>query len=174
MKPVYLLSTAACALVAVTLLPGCKSSNTVMARVSKITAPEGGKPYVVATEKTAFYRYSPKQASGPDKELPKDTVVNFIRNSFGFSKIQIAGTGEQGFVASDDIMRASPTLLASLAATPPPQLAAAVTSPESAPMETENFDLRSTDASFVPPPETLPPPDLPPDLPAPAAETPAE
>ena len=162
MKPVYLFAAGACALVALNLLPACKSSSGVIARVSKqITTPEDGKPYVVATEKTAFYRYSPKQGNGPDAELPKDTVVKFIRNSFGFSKIQVAATGEQGFVASEDIMRASPALLASLSATPAPEIAAVDTTitPEPA---VENLDVRDTDASFVPPPEELPPPDLPP------------
>ena len=169
MKRLPLLSVAACAVLAASLLAGCKSSG-VIARVTKqITTPEDGKAYVVATEKTAFYRYSPKQGNGPDAELPKDTVVKFIRNSFGYSKVQVAATGQQGFVASEDIMRASPTLLASLTATPPPALTTAVTSAEPITTE-ENFDLRSTDASFVPPLETLPAPDLPPDLPPPAVE----
>lgn len=162
MKPVYLLTTAACAIAAASLFQACQSGAT-FARVTKqITTPEGGKPYVVATEKTAFYRYSPKQGNGPDSELTKDTVVNLIRSSFGYSKVKVAATGEQGFVSSEDIMRASPALLASLSATPAPQIAGVTTSPISTESTEEHLDVRDTDASLVPPPETLPPPDLPP------------
>ena len=163
MKPVYVLLASAGALVAATLMPGCNSTGAIARVKNRITTPEGGKPYVVATEKTSFYRYGPQQGNGPDSELPKDTVVNLIRNSFGYSKVQVAATGQEGFVASEDIMRASPTLLASLTATPPPVLTTATTSQGS---EVEHLNVRETDASFVPPPEALPPPDLPP----PAAE----
>ncbi len=154
---IFVSLTVACGTAA--LISGCQNSQT-LARVTKqLTTPEGGKPYVVATEKTAFYRYGPQQGNGPDMELPKDTVVNLIRSSFGYSKVRLASTGEQGFVAMEDIMRASPTLLASLTK-PPEHLPSTTPSSDSS---AENFDLRSTDASFVPPPEDLPPPDLPPE-----------
>lgn len=142
---------------AASLLPACKSSGVIARVTNRITAPGDGKAYVVATEKTAFYRYGPQQGNGPDGELPKDTVVHLIRSSFGFSKVQVPSTGQQGFVASEDIMRATPVLLASLS-TPPPVTALAATQP---PPASENFDVRSTDSSEVPPPEDLPPPDLP-------------
>jgi len=146
-----------------TLLPACKSAAVIARVTNRITAPEGGKAYVVATEKTAFYRYGPKQGSGPDGELPKDTVVNLIRNSFGFSKIQVPSTGQQGFVSSEDIVPATPTLLASLS-TPPPvaNITTAATSATAPAPVTEDFDLRATDPNVLPPPEDLPPPDLPP------------
>jgi hypothetical protein len=147
------------AVAAASLLSSCKSSGVIARVTDKITTPEGGKAYVVATEKTAFYRYGPQQGSGPDGELPKDTVVKLIRNSFGFSKVQVPSTGQQGFVASEDIMPATPTLLAALS-TPPP-VTSAVAATQAAPAS-ENFDVRSTDSSYVPPPEELPPPDLPP------------
>lgn len=157
--PLLLLMAALCMTTA-----GCESTGGTIARVkNKITTPEGGKAYVVATEKTSFYRYGPQQGNGPDAELPKDTLVNLIRNSFGYSKVQVSASGEQGFVASEDIMRASPTLLASLTK---PALVVEPTSAGSAgsssASEVENFDVRSTDSDFVPPPEDLPPPDLPP------------
>ena len=146
---------------------GCQS-GAVLARVKdRLTTPEGGEVYVVATEKTSFYRYGPQQGNGPDSELPKDTLVKLIRNSFGYSKVQVASSGQQGFVASEDIMRASPNLIASL--TKPPEVVtetSAATSTTSPVSTVENIDVRSTDSSFVPPPEALPPPDLPP----PAAE----
>lgn len=147
------------------LISGCESTGA-LARVTKqITTPEGGPPYVVATEKTAFYRYSPQQGNGADMELPKETLVNLIRSSFGYSKVQLTSTGERGYVSSEDIMRASPTLLASLTKAREPM--SNDTSPipdDTSPAESvEHFDIRSTDPSFVPPPEDLPPPDLPPE-----------
>ncbi|MBA3882081.1 MAG: hypothetical protein H0X73_05020 [Chthoniobacterales bacterium] len=158
MKRTPFLASLTAVAVAGTLISGCESTEA-LARVTKqVTTPDGGKPYVVATEKTAFFRYGPQQGSGPDQELTKDTVVNLIRSSFGFSKVQVASTGEQGFVATEDIMRAPPSVLAAL--TKPPAPLASVTSPRS---RRESFDVRSTDPSFVPPPEDLPPPDLPPE-----------
>lgn len=143
-------------LVAASLLVACETGSVVNRVAGRITTPDGGKAYVVATEKTAFYRYGPQQGNGPDNELPKDTVVNLIRNSFGYSKVQIASSGEQGFVASEDIMPAPAKLLAALN-TPKPDPVAATAGSSSE----EHLDVRSTDPSFVPPPETLPPPDLP-------------
>lgn len=161
MKRISILASAALLIVGAST-PGCQS-GAVLARVkNKLTTPEGGETYVVATEKTSFYKYGPQQGNGPDTELPKDTLVKLIRNSFGYSKVQVPSTGQQGFVASEDIMRASPSLIASLSK-PPPQLVTASTATTSSPASTvENIDVRSTDSSFVPPPEALPPPDLPP------------
>ena len=118
--------------------------------------------YAVGVEKTPFYRYGPQQGSGPDEELPRDTLVKLIRHSFGYSKVAIAASGQQGFVASEDLTVASAALIAAASATPAPQIAAATTTPVS-----ENFDLQSADSSFVPPPEGLPAPDLPPASPEP-------
>lgn len=166
MKRTHLIALAAFATAAAALLPGCKSSGAMFARVTeRMTKTDGGKVYVVATEKTSFYSHGPKQGNGPDGELPKDTLVSLIRNSFGYSKVQVASTGKQGFVASEDIMPATPTLLASLSAPKPEPIIASATTTSSSSIP-ENFDVRSTDSSAVPPPETLPPPDLPP----PAAE----
>ena len=139
-------------------LPGCSTSRAV---ISKVTSAEGGKMYAVGVEKTAFYRYGPQQGNGPDAELPRDTLVKLIRNSFGYSKVAVAATGQQGYVASEDITVASAAMIAAATATPPPQVVAASSSGPSS----ENFDLQSSDPSFVPPPEGLPAPDLPPALP---------
>ena len=133
------------------LLPGCKSG--VVSRLTKVNT---DKYYAVKAEKTAFYKFGPHQGNGPDKELPKDTLVNLVRPSFGYSKVRIVPTGEQGYVVSEDLVTASPMLVATLTATPPPVAANTVAAPE-------NFDLQSTDSTFVPPPdEALPAPDLPP------------
>jgi hypothetical protein len=158
MKRWQFLAKFAMVLAVATLLCSCSSTAVVSRVADRITTPNGGKVYVVATEKTSFYRYGPQQGNGPDSELPKDTLVNLIRNSFGYSKVQLAANGQQGFVASEDIMPASATLLASLSK-PQPTLTGSATSPAS---NREDFNVRSTGSSFVPPPEALPDPDLPP------------
>jgi len=130
---------------------GCASnSSTADAQTS------GGKVFAVTAEKTSFYRYGPQQGNGPDQELPRDTLVTLIRPSFGYSKVQLLqGNTAEGYVASEDIKPASATLLAAL--NPP-----AETETTTSGAGTENFDVRSTDPNYVPPPEALPDPDLPP------------
>lgn len=166
MKPLTMFALVALIGAAVAPLPGCSASR---AMISKVTSAEGGKMYAVGVEKTPFYRYGPQQGNGPDAELPRDTLVKLIRNSFGYSKVTVAETGQQGYVASEDITVASAAMIAAATATPPPRYAAA-----SEPA-TENFDLHSSDPSVVPPPEGLPAPDLPPALPdaSPAEAEPA-
>jgi hypothetical protein len=116
---------------------------------------------VVSVESAAFFRHGPQAGRDPDQKLSRQTVVKLIRPSFGFSKVEIAATGEQGYVATDEIRPASSNLIASVAppkvdplATPPTQPAA------------EQFNLDSSDPRLVPPPEDLPPSELP----APAPE----
>ena len=143
-------------LIGLSSLAGCGVSRSVLKSVSSVTSAEGGKFYAVGVEKAPFYRYGPQQGNGPDDQLPRDTVVRLIRNSFGYSKVVIQATGQQGYVASEDLTVASASLVAAATATPPPQVASTTTS--TAP---ENFDLQSVDPTFVPPPEGLPAPDLP-------------
>lgn len=157
MKLLTSIGVAALLAIGVSSLAGCSASRNMITRV---TSAEGGKMYAVGVEKAPFYRYGPQQGNGPDQELPRDTLVRLVRNSFGYSKVVIADSGEQGFVASENLTVASAALIAAATATPPPQIAA--TSPASS---GENFDVESTDPSFVPPPEGLPAPDLPPALP---------
>lgn len=92
------------------LFAGCSSSG-------RSRAATGTKFYAVTADSTPFYRYGPQQASGPDKTLPKDSLITLIRTSFGYSKVKLI-TGEQGFVASEHIQVASPALIAA-ANTPP-------------------------------------------------------
>lgn len=125
--------------------------------ISKVTSADGGKLYAVGVEKTAFYRFGPQQGNGPDEQLPRDTLVRLIRSSFGYSKVVLPETGQQGFVASEDLTVASAALIAAATATPPPEIASTATSSSGA----ENFDVQSVDPTYVPPPEGLPAPDLP-------------
>jgi hypothetical protein len=67
--------------------------------------------FAVKTETTPFYRYGPQQGNGPDRELPRDTVVTVIRQSMGYSKVRL-DDGVQGFVSSEDLKRAPEKLIA--------------------------------------------------------------
>ena len=128
---------------------GCRSGV-----VSRLTQINTDKYYAVKKDNTAFFRYGPQQGNGPDMQLPRDTVVHLIRHSFGYSKVQLVPSGQQGYVASEDIGLAPPMLVAALTA---PLPVAETTSPS-----VENFDLNST---VAPPDEALPAPDLPPAAP---------
>lgn len=139
------------------LVAGCNSVNQAL------SSPVGGtKIYGINKDSAAFYRYGPQQGNGPDSELPKDTLVKLIRPSFGYSKVQLVKGDEQGYVASEDLQVATPAMIAAASATPPPVAA-------SSRRRSERFDLNSNDPRLMPPPETLPAPDLPP----PATESPS-
>ncbi len=135
------------------LTSGCSSQQDAVALAKK-----SGKLFSVAADQTSFYRYGPQQGNGPDESLPKDTLMTLIRPSFGYCKVQLVSGNKEGYVASEDIKPASPTLIAALN-TPVrgPSTTNSVGSVGA--QERENFDVRSTEP---PPPETLPDPDLPP------------
>ena len=67
--------------------------------------------FAVSAEKTPFYRFGPQQGSGPDRDLPRDTVVTVIRKSMGYSKVRLED-GQEGFVSSEDLTRAPERLIA--------------------------------------------------------------
>lgn len=135
---------------------GCTSTN----KTSQSTRRDA-KFFVVTSEAAPFFRHGPQPGRDPDLKLTKDTLLKVIRPSFGFSKVQLVASGEQGYVASEDIKPAPSTLIA--AATPAPM--DSVLSPSSNQPAGEQFNLNSNDPRLVPPPEDLPPSDLP--LPAP-------
>jgi hypothetical protein len=146
------LSTAL-AVAAIALLSSCSTVNKITKADTK-----SGKLFAVATDQTPFYRYGPQQGNGPDEKLPKDTLMTLIRPSFGYCKVQLVAGAKEGYVASEDIKPAPPTLVAAL--TPPTRAATS---------QSENFDTRSSEP---PPPETLPAPDLPPAADAPSPPPP--
>ena len=156
----YLLRiTAPVSLVAI-LLGGCQSADK-----PRSTGVSGGKYYAVASDSAKFFRYGPQQGNGPDLTLQKDTLVKVIRPSFGYCKIELVSSGQQGYVASEDIKVAPPALVA---------IASGTTAAESASHRSaEQFNLNSTDTRLLPPPEQLPDPDLPPQAPDPA-QTPGQ
>jgi len=132
---------------------GCAS---VTKTVQKVTAPtDDGKLFAVSAESTGFFKHGPRQGSEPDKRLSKDTLVKLIRPSFGFCKVQLVASGEQGYVASDEIRLASSNLIASTATA---RTDSTATPPSPA---VEQFNLNSHDPRLIPPPEDLPDPDLP-------------
>jgi hypothetical protein len=130
-------SLAVALILLVHLLTGCTSE------VSSAKAPKVGKYYAVTSEKTAFYKYGPQQGSGADLELPKDTLLTLIRSSFGYCKVTLR-SGEEGYVAREDINVA------------PPNLVAALTNPPSSATHGEQFNLNSNDPRLIAPPEPLP------------------
>lgn len=144
---------AACA----ALIALCGFSGACATSKSQVASTNNGKVFAVTADKTSFFRYGPQQGNGPDESLPKDSLMTLIRPSFGYCKVHLLPSAQEGYVASEDIQPAPPTLLAALNA--PTRQASSSSSSSS---ERENFDVRSTDPNAVPPPEALPDPDLPP------------
>jgi hypothetical protein len=135
-RKIFLLLNASIAAAAV--LAGCAESNP-----NQATAANGGKFYAVITDSAPFYRYGPQQGNGPDMKLPKDRLMTLIHPSFGYCKVKLI-TGEQGYVASDDIRLA------------PPALVAAATAPPPHPARAPRFPFDSSDPRLIAPPEPLP------------------
>jgi hypothetical protein len=146
--PKFGLTLSACALTAA-LFAGC---NTI--EKTRQTLANTPKIYAVSSEAAPFYSHGPQQGNGPDRTLPRDTLVKLIRPSFGYSKVQVIGESQEGYVASEDIQVASPSLVEKATATPPPVAAASTPAGE-------QFNLDSSDPRLKAPPEQLPAPDLP-------------
>jgi hypothetical protein len=134
---------------------GC-SGTTKTAQTTTAPAKSEAKLYVVSVDSAGFFRHGPQTGRDPDKNLSKETVVKLIRPSFGFSKVEIAATGEQGYVSSEEIRPTSSNLIASVSAPKVDPLATPATSPP-----VEQFEMNSNDPRLVPPPEDLPPAELP-------------
>jgi hypothetical protein len=148
------------------IFTGC-SGGQKPAVTSTRTAKTNGKLYAISVDSAAFFRRGPQAGREPDKKLSKETVVKLVRPSFGYCKVEIVETGEQGYVASEEMRPATSDLLASASAAKPNPLATPSTeSTESPQPAVEQFNLDSNDPRLVPPPEALPPSDLP----APAPE----
>src|ERR1043166_9258423 len=86
------------------LITGCQSgdkptqSNTKAARL-----------FAVTVDSAAFFHHGPRPGRDPDLKLPKDTIVKLIRPSLGYCKVQVVASGQQGYVASEEIRPASST-----------------------------------------------------------------
>lgn len=130
------------------LATGCALSN----KSGALSATTSGW-YSVAANQTPFYHYGPQQGSGPDMQLPRDSIMKVIRPSFGFVKVQLQD-GEGGYVASEDIRPAPPEIVAEKLAPPP----APATAPATIASQAERFRLNSDDPRLIAPPEPLPEP----------------
>ena len=135
---------------------GACSNSTKTAQTPSPSAKRDATFFVVTVDSAAFFRRGPQAGRDPDKTLSKETVVKLIRPSFGYSKVEIAATGEQGYVSSEEIRPATSPLVASVSAPKPNPL----TTP-STETSVEQFNLNSNDPRLVPPPEALPPAELP-------------
>jgi hypothetical protein len=113
-----------------------------------------GSWFSVAANQTPFYHYGPQQGNGPDKQLGRDSIMQVIRPSFGYVKVQLQD-GENGYVASEDIHPAGAALVAEKLAPPPPPAPAPA---QSYAGQGEQFGLDSDDPRLVAPPEPLPEP----------------
>ncbi len=102
MKARYLLPLGAASLLAV----GCASSGK-----PKVFSGGTDTWYAVTADQTPFYKYGPQQGSGPDMQLEHDSIMKVIRPSFGYVKVKLQD-GASGYVASEDIRPAAPTLVA--------------------------------------------------------------
>ena len=88
-------------------------------RPTRPSAASGEKYYAVTVGSAPFYTYGPQQANGPNRQLPRNTLLKLIQASFGYSKIKLL-TGEEGYVATADIHSAPPSLVAAAFPTPTP------------------------------------------------------
>src|SRR4029077_9885522 len=109
MATLGLRSAAICAIA--TIFLGCAGIKTpILSGDSKF--------YAVSADKTPFFRYGPQQGNGADMQLPRDTLMTVIRPSFGYCKVHLL-SGDDGYVASEDIHVAPAALIAAVTAPPP-------------------------------------------------------
>jgi hypothetical protein len=132
------------------LFASCSATNKT-APATATSAKRDAKVFVVSVASVAFLHHGPRAGREPDKRLSKETVVTLIRPSFGYSKVEIAATGEKGYVSSDEIRPASSNLVASVSAPKVDPMSTPATPPP-----VEQFNLNSNDPRLVPPPEDLP------------------
>jgi hypothetical protein len=93
---------------------GCAES-----KVNHLGAASDETYYSVAVSSADFFHYGPQQDSGPDRRLPRDTLMTVTGRSFGYAKVKLTN-GEQGYVARDEIHVAPASLVAAAFPTPTP------------------------------------------------------
>ncbi len=140
------------------LMAGCASSNQ-----PKMFSGTTNRWYSVAANQTPFYRHGPQQGNGPDMQLPHDSIMQVIRPSFGYVKVQLQD-GENGYVANEDIHPAPATLVAEKLAPPVELPPAELPPPATVADQGEQFELNSDDPRLIAPPEALPEPTAIPEL----------
>ena len=93
---------------------GCSSSPK-----SAQTTASDGRLFAVTADSAGFFHHGPRQGVSPDGTLAKDTLVKLIRPSFGYSKVQVVATGEQGYVSSEEIKPAAASMMVASVTTRP-------------------------------------------------------
>ena len=143
------------------LFAACSNSPKTADKPATSTKPDG-RLYAVTTENAAFFRRGPQAGRTPDQTLARETLVKLIRPSFGFSKVEVVASHEQGYVASEDIKPATSALIAAASAPKVDPLSTSTSTPAPTTEPAgEQFNLNSNDPRLVPPPEDLPPTELP-------------
>jgi hypothetical protein len=92
----------------------CKS-NPAQAKSAGPATTDSEHFYSVAPKSTGFFHYSPSQEVGPDKLLPRDTVLRVTKPSFVYSRVKLMND-QEGYVASKDLRVAPPELVAAATA----------------------------------------------------------
>ena len=90
--------------------------------------------YAVKIASAAFYSYGPQQPNGPDRQLPRDTLLTILRKYAGFARVRLT-TGEEGFIAKSDIWPAPSFLQAKHAPSPTPVATLKYSEPNLPPVE---------------------------------------
>jgi hypothetical protein len=63
---------------------------------------------MVSAAHTPYYSFGPAQSTGPDSSLPRGTRLTMLSYEYGYSHIAIVGTGQAGYVPTDDVAPAPP------------------------------------------------------------------
>jgi len=80
--------------------------------------PHAGETYFVNAQRTSFYSFGPSQADGPDFALYRNQLLTMQRHGFGYSRVTVQGTGQTGWVSTDDIAVAPPSAQPTPSASP--------------------------------------------------------
>jgi hypothetical protein len=67
-----------------------------------------GDAYIVKSQRTLFYTFGPAQATGADFALTHGARVTMLSYDYGYSQIAIQGTGQTGYVPTEDLAPAPP------------------------------------------------------------------
>ena len=67
-----------------------------------------GEAYLVNSQRTLFYAYGPAQGAGPDFALYKGQRLTMLSYGYGYSHVAVKGTGQTGYVPSEDVAPAPP------------------------------------------------------------------
>lgn len=146
-KPARQIALLALSIVAVALGSSCINSHSAGSRAT------GKKNFAVSVDAAPFYYHGPRQGIGPDKTLPKDTLVTMIRPSFGHCKVRLT-TGEEGYIANDDLHSVASAMIATASTSSPNNATAAHLSPDAA---NSQFPTSEAAPEFEPTPIPVPP-----------------